>query len=234
MNFDIIRLKETESTNTYAKALLHSGEPCAHFTLVYTENQTAGRGRLGRDWISQKGDTLCMSLIVPYPHNPAITLMSALGVYRTLTNFTDADIKIKWPNDLIINNKKICGILTESTDKYAVIGIGLNLNSTEFPEEISHKATSLRMITEKTYNLENTAEHIAENIISILEETNGNFTENIHTEYTKLCINIGKEISFGENMGVAVGIDSDGCLIAETHQGTKHINSGEVVISGIY
>ncbi len=234
MNFDIINLKETESTNTYAKALLNKGEPCAPFTLVYTENQTKGRGRMGREWLSQQGDTLCMSLIAPYPFCPAITLISAVGVYRALKKLTDADIKIKWPNDLIHGSKKICGILTESTDKSAVIGVGINLNTEEFPEEIAHKATSLKLITGKDYNPEVMAEAVSKNIISILEETGGNLTENILKEYTHLCANIGRNISFGENSGIAVGVATDGCLIAETPEGTKNINSGEVFVSGIY
>lgn len=234
MNFDIIKLNETESTNTYAKALLKSGEPSMPFTLVYTENQTKGRGRLGREWLSTQGDTLCMSLIAPYPYNPAVTLISAVGVYHALREITDADIKIKWPNDLIIDNKKICGILTESTDKYAVIGIGINLNTTEFPKEIAHKATSLKIITGTRYNTEETAKCVTKNIISVLTNTKGFLTEALLKEYTALCANIGIEIHFKGQTGIAVGIAPDGSLIAKTKNGNEFINSGEVTVSGIY
>lgn len=234
MNLDIINLRETESTNTYAKALLKSGEPCAHFTLIMTENQTKGRGRLGRTWESKKGDTLCMSLIVPYPYNPAITLISALGVHNALRKLTDADIKIKWPNDLISGNKKLCGILTESTDKYAIIGIGINLNTEVFSEEISCKATSLKLITGINYDPKETAKIVAENVISVLEESKGILTKELINEYTKLCANMGREVSFVENTGIASGISSDGCLIVRTLNSTEHIRSGEVTVSGIY
>lgn len=232
--FETIYLKETESTNTYAKALLNKGEPCAPFTLIYTENQTKGRGRLGREWISKKGDTLCMSLITPYPNNPAITLLSALGVYKALKRITDTDIKIKWPNDLIHGNKKLCGILTESTDKYAVIGIGINLNATKFPEEIAHKATSLRLVTGKTFCPEKLAGIVAEEVIAVLQETGGILSEEIIRDYTKLCANIGREIVFGENIGIATGISSDGCLEVLRNNATEYIRSGEVTINGIY
>ncbi|MBQ1977737.1 MAG: biotin--[Ruminococcus sp.] len=233
-SFETIYLKETESTNTYAKALLKSGEPCAHFTLIYAENQTKGRGRLGREWLSKKGDTLCMSLISPYPHNPAITLLSALGVHKALAKITDADIKIKWPNDLITENKKLCGILTESTDKYAVIGIGINLNTEVFSEEIEHKATSLKLVTGKRFIPEEIAEIVAEEVIAVLQESGGNLSEEIIRQYTKLCANIGREIVFGENIGIATGISLDGCLEVLRNNATEYIRSGEVTISGIY
>ena len=233
-SFETIYLKETESTNTYAKALLKSGEPCAPFTLIYAENQTKGRGRLGRNWESKKGDTLCMSLIVPYPNNPAITLLSALGVHKALTKLTDADIKIKWPNDLITENKKLCGILTESTDKYAVIGIGINLNTEVFSEEIVHKATSLKLVTGKRFIPEEIAEIVAEEVIAVLQESGGNLSEEIIRQYTKLCANIGRQIVFGENIGIATGISLDGCLEVLRNNATEYIRSGEVTISGIY
>ena len=233
-SFETIYLKETESTNTYAKALLKSGEPCAPFTLIYAENQTKGRGRLGRSWESKKGDTLCMSLIAPYPHNPAITLLCALGVHKALAKITDADIKIKWPNDLITENKKLCGILTESTDKYSVIGIGINLNTEVFSEEIVHKATSLKLVSGKSFIPEEIAEIVAEEVIAVLQESGGNLSEEIIRQYTKLCANIGREIVFGENIGIATGISLDGCLEVLRNNATEYIRSGEVTISGIY
>jgi len=234
MNFKIIRLTETESTNTYAKALLKNGELSAPFTLVFTESQTAGRGRLGRSWESKKGDTLCMSLIAPYPNKPAITLISALGVTNALKVLTNADIKIKWPNDLVIGNKKLCGILTESTHKSAVIGIGINLNTRTFPTEISHKATSLKLVTDREFNPFETALVVADSVAAILEKSKAILTKEIITEYSKLCVNIGREITWGENTGIATGISSEGCLVVEGFTDTHHIQSGEVTVSGIY
>ncbi len=234
MTFDVIKLKKTESTNTYAKALLKSGESCAPFTLVYTDVQTAGRGRLGRIWESKEGDTLCMSLIAPYPHNPAVTLLAAVGVLRALSALTDENIRIKWPNDLIFESKKLCGILTESTEKYAVIGIGINLNTQSFSKDIAHKATSLKLITNITYDSFEVSKLVAQKVVEVLEETKGVLTLCVLKEYSALCANLGREIIFRGKKGIAAGIAPDGSLVAETPEGTEHINSGEVTVSGIY
>lgn len=235
--YRIIRLKQTESTNTYAKALLKTGELSAPFTLVYTDNQTAGRGRLGRSWESKEGDTLCMSLIAPYPFKPAITLLSALAVYKTLSEICEEimeDLKIKWPNDLIVNNKKICGILTESVSNAAVIGIGINLNTLDFSEEINHKATSLKLLTNKEFDPFIISQKIAESLVSILKETDGEFTDSACKEYLSICANIGKEVCFKNKKGIATGVDKDGSLLVTTDGNTEKISSGEVFVSGIY
>lgn len=229
----IIHLKETESTNTYAKALLNKGELSAPFTLVYTDNQHAGRGRLGRTWESKEGDTLCMSLIVPYPHKPAITLLSALAVYKTLSKYYDR-LKIKWPNDIVAENKKLVGILTESTPNAAVIGIGVNLNTLEFSEDITHKATSLRLLTGKTYNAFKLARKISKELIKVLKKSQGELTDATLKEYTTLCINLGKEVVFNSKKGVATRIDKDGSLLVRTDENTEKISFGEVFVSGIY
>ena len=205
------------------------------YTLIYADKQTAGRGRLGRVWESKKGESLCMSLIAPFPFNPSVTLIAALGVYKALKEICkDADLKIKWPNDIVAGNKKLCGILTESTDKYAVIGIGINLNTEIFPKDIAHKATSVKLVTGKVLDPYETAVKTAEYVAKFLKETNGNFTQKTIEKYSSLCINIGREISFREKRGIAVGIAPDGCLIAKTPEGEELIGSGEVTVSGIY
>ena len=231
--FRIIHLKETESTNKYAKALLKNGELFAPFTLIYADNQTKGRGRLGRSWESKEGDTLCMSLIASYPHKPAITLLSALAVYSVLRKHCD-NLKIKWPNDIVSENKKLCGILTESTPESAIIGIGINLNSTEFSSDIANKATSLRLLTGKIYNPYKLAKKISKELIKILKETDSQLTGSSLKKYTSLCINIGKECIYQEKKVVATGIDTDGSLLVKSDEFNGKISSGEVFVSGIY
>lgn len=231
--FHIIHLKETESTNDYAKALLQKGELSAPFTLIYTDNQTKGRGRLGRSWESKEGDTLCMSLVAPYPHKPAITLLSALAVYNILKKHY-CSLKIKWPNDIVAENKKLCGILTESTDRSAVIGIGINLNSTNFSQDISHKATSLKLLTGKNYDSFKLSKKVAKELSKLLRKTEGEFTDSALKKYSKLCVNIGKNVDFHDKSGTAIGIDKDGSLIVKTKESTEKISSGEVFVSGIY
>ena len=231
----IIHLKETESTNTYAKALLKSGEPFTPYTLVYTDNQTQGRGRLGRTWQSQKGDSLCMSLITPFPNNPRITLIAALGVYDALKDICGETLLIKWPNDLVADNKKLCGILTESTPTAAIIGIGVNLNNTDFPDEIRHKATSLRLLTQNTYSPMELAEKISTSICNLLESTQGVISEELIIKYTNLCANMGKAVASKDTTGVAIGVrEDDGALMILTKDGLEAITSGEVTVNGIY
>lgn len=230
----IIHLKETESTNSYAKALLSSGEPFTPYTLIYTDNQTNGRGRLSRIWESQKGDSLCMSLIVPFPNNPCVTLIAAMGVYNVLRDICDNTLLIKWPNDLVAGNKKLCGILTESTQEAAIIGIGVNLNNTEFSENIRHKATSLKILTNKNFAPLDLAEKIAASVRNLLETTQGTLTPDFLKTYTNLCANIGKEVHFSGQTGLAIGIGENGALMVNTHEGIKSVTSGEVAVSGIY
>lgn len=231
----IIHLKETESTNTYAKALLKSGEPFTPYTLICTDNQTSGRGRLSRTWESKEGDSLCMSLVVPFPNNPHITLIAALGVYDALKDICGDSLLIKWPNDLVAKNKKLCGILTESTPKAAVIGIGVNLNNTEFSEDIRHKATSLKLLTQNTYSPLELAKEIAESVKRLLENTQGILSAEVIARYTSLCANIGKEVQFANKSGVVVSVrENDGALMVLTKEGLEAVTTGEVTINGIY
>ena len=137
------------STNDVAKQLIN--EYCPEGTIIYTKEQTDGRGRRGRMWQDKKGETLATSLVLyptlPQEYIPCITLVAALSVRAAIKNFSSLECKIKWPNDVICSDKKICGILTERIfidGKSAVIvGIGVNVKNQEFSEELEDKATSI-------------------------------------------------------------------------------------------
>ena len=137
------------STNDVAKQLIN--EYCPEGTIIHIREQTDCRGRRGRAWQDKKGETLATSLVL-YPTLPqeyisCITLVAALSVRAAIKNFSSLECKIKWPNDVICSDKKICGILTERIfveGKSAVIvGIGVNVKNQEFPEELEDKATSI-------------------------------------------------------------------------------------------
>ncbi len=230
---NLISLEKVNSTNTYAKALLKTGEPLKPYTVIYAKEQTAGRGRLGRTWESKEDDSLCMSLILPYTYKSGITLLSALGVHKALKDIYPA-LKIKWPNDIIADNKKLCGILTEGTEYGTVVGIGINLNSTEFSEEIVHKATSLRLLTGKTFDPVKLLESVAHSVFESIEKFSGELTKEAIDEYTPLCANIGRQVQWNDKTGIAEGISPDGSLLVKTPQGTEEIRFGEVFVSGIY
>ena len=141
---------------------------------------------------------------------------------------------IKWPNDIIANNKKLCGILTEGAMGNAVVGIGVNLNSTHFPEDIAHKATSLKLLTKNTCNPIDICREIATEVFNVFDKTKGRLDPDTIATYTRLCANIGKEVQSDSGCGIALGIDCDGGLIVSTQTGNIRISHGEVTVTDIY
>jgi len=148
-----------DSTNAVAMRLGEAGEP--HGTIVIAEEQTAGRGRAGRSWISEKSAGIYCSILlrppIPPAHAPLLTLVAGLAARDAAAEDLDTLPDIRWPNDLLVGGRKVCGILTEmhaEPDRihYAVIGIGMNVNQSKMPEELSDIATSLRIETGKIHS----------------------------------------------------------------------------------
>src|SRR5262245_49633110 len=143
-----------DSTNAFASRLLAHGRKIPDGTVIVAEAQTAGRGRLGRPWHSEPENGLYFSIILR-PRVPAslaalFTLGTAVAVHDAVERDTRLDVDIKWPNDLLIGRKKVCGILAEIQAEVdlvntLVIGVGLNVNHSAFPPDIADRATSLRM-----------------------------------------------------------------------------------------
>ncbi|MFC5531785.1 biotin--[acetyl-CoA-carboxylase] ligase [Cohnella yongneupensis] len=142
------------STQDELRALAEQGAP--EGTLVIAEQQTSGRGRMGRAWVSPAGKGVWMSLllrpIVPLPLTPQLTLLAAVALSRAITRVVPLEIGIKWPNDLLVNGRKISGILLESAAederlRYVIVGLGIsvNLDAEDYPEELLQKAVSLKM-----------------------------------------------------------------------------------------
>jgi len=148
-----------DSTNSVAMRLGESGEP--HGTIVLAEEQTAGRGRAGREWTSEKSAGIYCSILlrppIPPAHAPLLTLVAGLAARDAAAEDLDTLPDIRWPNDLLVGGRKVCGILTEMRAEpdrihYAVIGIGMNVNQSKMPEELSDIATSLRIETGKIHS----------------------------------------------------------------------------------
>jgi len=155
----IFHFFKIDSTNSVAMRLGQSGEP--HGTLVVAEEQTAGRGRAGRSWSSEKSAGIYSSILLRPPispaHAPLLTLVAGLAARDAAAGDLDAQPDVRWPNDLLVNSRKFCGILTEmhaEPDRihYAVIGIGLNVNQTKMPAELADRATSLRIETHRMHS----------------------------------------------------------------------------------
>lgn len=242
----LIVLDTVSSTNDYVKNLGLEG--CESGTLVASREQTKGKGRLGRVWQTKKDDGIAFSFLLRPDLAPneitGITPLSGLAVCKAIRDYTGIDCKIKWPNDIIVGNKKLVGILTELSAEalaveYTVTGIGINVEHTDFPEEISHKATSIFLETGKHIDRNEFLAVVIKYLERELLQNDLRLTEGALEEYTSLCATIGRNVSFFRNSqqinGVAEKIDSNGELVVRLEDGTTQtVNSGEVTVQGIY
>ena len=244
---EIVCFTETDSTNVRARKLGENG--AAHGTLVVAEQQTAGRGRRGRGWESPAGSSIYMSLLLRpefLPNKaPMLTIVMAYSVATALREQTGLDFRIKWPNDIVLNGKKVVGILTEMSTEieyinHVVIGVGINVNTEAFPEEICATATSIRRDSGKTWRR-------AELIAAILRQFEVQYERFVKEEdlaylreaYDAILVNCNREVRIlGEKDGyraVALGIDDQGELLVRKEDGTvTSVYAGEVSVRGIY
>ena len=235
-----------ESTQNYGKEL-GKKEP-VHGTLILAEEQTAGRGRRGRSWQSEKGANIAMSLCLEpklrTEHAVGLTLVMALAVAEGIKKVTGREPQIKWPNDIVLNGRKICGILTEMCFKdggyIVVIGVGINVNNTGFPEDIKGTASSLKLETGAEISREALIASVMEcfeNYYEIYEQTED--LALLKEQYESMLANKNREVNVLDPKepykGTAKGINSAGNLIVVCEDGTeKEVYSGEVSVRGIY
>ena len=236
----IVYFKETDSTNTRAKELASKGSP--EGTLVISEKQTKGRGRKGRNWFSPSQAGIYTSLIlrprIPPNEAPKMTLLTAIAVAETLRSLTQLDANIKWPNDILINGKKIAGILTEiSTEMdaidYIVVGLGMNVNTPDFPEDIRKIATSVFIETGKYFpRVRLIREYLKwyEKYYKIFIKTG---FDPIIKRWKELTNIIGRKIMVEmidkKYIGEVEDINNDGILILKDNNGRyRRISSGDV------
>ncbi len=235
-----------DSTNTKAKELAEAGHPSG--TLVVADQQTLGRGRRGRSWESPAGTGIFMTLMLKPDINPnnasMLTLVAAMATARAITEVTGEAAQIKWPNDIVMNGKKVVGILTEMSAQFdyinhIVVGIGINVHNEEFPEEIAKTASSL--LLECDHRI-----HRASLIEAFLEEFERLYAVYLETEdmsglqkeYDSLLVNRGRQVRVLDPKepfeGKAMGITKKGELIVDTWESRKLVSSGEVSVRGIY
>lgn len=145
-----------DSTQLEAQRLAAHGAP--HRTVILAQEQTAGMGRLGRAWHSEAGNGLYLSLILrldlPTAQLPAFTVALGLAVKKAIEQVTEVACDLRWPNDVLVNDRKLCGILTQFVDHTVIAGIGINVSHEEFPPEIAATATSLRIEGAGTFSRE--------------------------------------------------------------------------------
>lgn len=244
---ELVVFEETDSTNVQAKQLGEQG--AKQGLLVVSDLQTAGRGRRGKSWESPKGSSIYMSLLLrpEFAPNkaPMLTLVMAHSVGKALNVCTGLDVKIKWPNDLILNGKKIVGILTEMSTEidyinYVVIGVGINVNGTTFPDELLDKATSL--CVEVGHPIQR-SQIIAE-VMKQFEQDYEQFqkTEDLSwmkDEYNAGLVNYGQDVVIHgaqePYQAKALGINDTGELLIQKEDGSEEaIYAGEVSVRGVY
>lgn len=239
---DFHHFQETASTNTTAKELAAGGAP--EGTLVVAEGQSHGKGRLGREWFSPLGEGVYLSLILRPKLSPAdapkITLLTAVAAAEALRSFTGLPIQIKWPNDILLRDKKLAGILTEiSTEMdaidYVIIGLGLNVNVAAFPADLRDTATSLLIETGRVHPRVGLTRAFLEGFESwygMLQDTG---FEPVLERWRQFSAVTGRRIvveTMGDRIeGTALDINRDGLLIVEDDEGHLHrIYSGDVTL----
>lgn len=239
-------VNETDSTNNWVRTLAAEGAP--HGTLAVTESQTAGKGRLGRNWKTEEGSAVTMTLLLrpdfAPEYAPMLTLVMGLSVGQAVEQMGIA-ASIKWPNDVVVSRKKICGILTEmalegSAVRYVAIGVGINVNTEAFGEEIQDKATSLYLETGRTYD--------RNRIIGlVMERFEKNYEKFVQTcsmkplleAYNALLVNREQPVRVLDARapfeGTAHGINEKGELLVEKENGEMVcVLAGEVSVRGLY
>lgn len=244
---NIVYYPETDSTNLRIRELGDAGAP--HGTLAVADMQTAGRGRRGRTWESPPGSSIYMSIllrpdIIPGAA-PMLTLVMACSVAEGISDCENVDIRIKWPNDVIAGGKKLVGILTEMSTQidyinHVTIGVGINVNMTEFPENIRDTATSLRLETGHKVRR-------APLIAAIMKRFEENYAVFLKTQdmsglmekYSGMLINLDRDVlvlgAEDSYKAHALGIDRQGELIVRREDGTEEkIYAGEVSVRGVY
>ncbi|WP_340398682.1 biotin--[acetyl-CoA-carboxylase] ligase [Paenibacillus sp. FSL H8-0079] len=237
-----ILLTSTLSTQGDVLKLAEQGQ--AEGAVVIAEEQTGGRGRFGRKWFSPPGKGIWMSVLlrpdVPLQHTPQLTLLAGVAVCRAVRACTGADAGIKWPNDLLIDGRKVCGILLESTVedhevRYCIAGIGVDVNfdPEDYPEDLTTIATSLKMETGQPID----RTKLAAAILTELEQLYFLYQKEgfgvISALWEALSVSMNREITVTNPHGViegnAIGLDPSGALIVEKRDGERAlVISGEI------
>ena len=243
---ELYYFKATDSTNGKAKEYAKQG--CSHGTLIVAEKQDAGRGRRGKSWSSEEGTGIYMSLVLRpnlLPENASgLTLVAALAVARAIETITGCTPQIKWPNDIVINKKKVSGILTEMAldgkeIDSVIVGIGVNVHQKSFTAEIERIATSLDLEVESNCS----RRVLIEEILKCFEILYDKYmqTENLsllQQEYETYLANKDEKVKVldpaGAYEGIARGITETGELIVDTNEKRIYVSSGEVSVRGIY
>ena len=240
---NLVSFHSLKSTNDIASQMAATG--AAEGTVITAEKQTLGRGRLGRSWHSPEKVGAYISIIITPKMSPekapGLSVMTALAAAETFEKYCPGKVKIKWPNDILIGNRKVAGVLTELYTKYnkidyVVVGIGININQkqTDFPQTIRKLATSLRQVSGKKINrAELTAEflqHFEKEYKSYPKSQLGGSLKRIRAYSSLLGQTIILKTGDKSLTGLAIDIDKTGALIVEVNGEKVTVSGGEVTV----
>lgn len=239
IGFSIIELHSVDSTNNYAMAKVHEGL-AQHGLAVFAHEQTSGKGQRNKQWVTGKNQNIALSIIImPESLTPrqlfVFNMAIALGVRRFFSQYAGDETKIKWPNDIYCRDRKAGGILIENIFKgnqwkYAVVGIGLNINQTSF-EGLNHKAVSLRQITGKTYDTFLLAQELCRHIDSYYNQLL-NDSDSIISQYHRQLYKLNEVVTLRKDgqlfKALIKGVNTSGQLITEQNGQEIVYASGEV------
>ena len=233
MQYHLIHFKEIDSTNNYLK---NSYQLLNNFTFASTDYQSHGKGRNDRVWESNSGENLMFSFLIKdealMKEFNIISLLTAVEVAKEIEKYDLDNVSIKWPNDVLIGDKKICGILSEGqVPEYLVVGVGLNVNQKVFPEGLRRPATSLSIETKHDFEISEISNRLFSSIVNNLsnlktEEYLEYFRKHNYLLNKRVRAVINNEVFIGE----VVGIDDSFCLHVLAHDMLLHIDSGEIEI----
>ena len=233
MNYHYIHLEEIDSTNNYLK---NSYQLLDNFTFVTADYQSKGKGRNDRVWESSKGLNLMFSILIKDPKllevSTILSLMTAVELAKLLERYDIDNVSIKWPNDVLIGDKKVCGILLEGQlPNYLVIGVGINVNQKEFPDNLRRPATSMSNELNKDVELEDLKEQLFPSIVNIFKKLDRDeylsyFSKHNYLLNKRVKVNINQQLFVGE----VVGIDANFNIQILCNDILLHVDSGELEI----
>ena len=231
--FRLLVRESVESTNDEVHSLAQAG--AADGLIVLAESQSAGRGRRGATWFSPTGESLAFSILIrpeePKSLWPRLALAAGLAVAESVETF-GPQAGIKWPNDVWIGHRKAAGILVEAGSDFAVVGIGLNVNTTCFPPEVADIATSLRLETSQAFSRADVLGAIIRKFALRRRQISEDFEELLSAVRLR-CVLTGKRVSLttasGPRIGIVEGIAAGGELLLRSEHGLERLIQADEV-----
>jgi BirA family transcriptional regulator, biotin operon repressor / biotin---[acetyl-CoA-carboxylase] ligase len=234
----LVRLGRVDSTQTVAFALASDG--AADGTVVVADSQTAGRGRRGRTWVDEPGASLLTSIVLR-PHLdparlPGLSLAAGVAVAEALTRAAGLTARLKWPNDVLVGNRKIAGVLLESRligsrsgPVTAILGIGVNLAQRMFPAELAQRATSVWLVSGRLVDRDVLLAALLDALADWRRRLEHRGFAPVRARWRELSDTLGRTVTVDGVSGVAVDIDADGALVVNDAEGRRHrVVAGDV------